>query len=157
MGLGYVGVLNHVSLARVSVHLQSIVAKTVNAATRPTLPPNEGSTQSQKSGQVRRAEAVAMPSPIPSQDRAKNLAKVALSGLNRSNEVVLARQKPSTDSAIVGSVRPSQTLEIVGRSSDGRWWLMAQGEDAVGWVGVSTLQTQGNESAVPVILVAVSP
>ena len=120
MGLGYVGVLNHVSLACVSVHLQNIAAKTVNAATRPTLLANEVPTESQKIGQVRSAEVIALPSPTPSQDRAKNLTKVALSGMNRSNEVVLARQKPSTDSAIVGSVRPSQTLEIVGRSSDGR-------------------------------------
>jgi serine/threonine protein kinase len=157
MGLGYVGALNHVSLARVSAHLQSIAAKTVNAATRPTLPPNEGSTQSQKSGQVRSVEAPSMPSPTPSHARVDDVAKVALSGTNRSNDVVLARRKPSTDSAIVGSINPGQMQEIVGRSGDGHWWLIALDGDSVGWVNASTFQTQGNESAVPIIPMASSP
>jgi serine/threonine-protein kinase len=73
---------------------------------------------------------------------------------NISSDTLLVRQHPAMSGTIISRLQPKQSVTVMGRSSDGRWWLIALEGDATGWVFKATVRTTGNESAVPIVVVA---
>ena len=119
----------------------------VYASTQSLPSVNLGLKDSQERGQARRldldAHIAADPAPTPLLVQPPKFLRGVLSAKNTDNKSVLARQRPGVDSVIVGSIKPGRAQEIVGRSVDGQWWLIALDGDATGWVTAAMLQTQG--------------
>lgn len=91
--------------------------------------------------------STASPTPVDTPTPAPERVRVVGSG----NQFVNMRREPSTDSAVVKSVRDGTEVIVVGidRESDGRIWRNVQEGEAIGWIVSTALRPLPTPTATP--------
>ncbi|MCL4394129.1 MAG: SH3 domain-containing protein, partial [Chloroflexi bacterium] len=103
------------------------------------------------------------PSPSPTgasepPDSTDNGPPIGLGATTTLSDTLRVRVGPSTDSEIVGRLRPGAAIKILARNDDSTWWEIAYPDSSQrGWVAAEFVTVTGDTSTLPLADAAGTP